>query len=699
MEMIMISRTLRMFCIGLCSVATLPAAWAAAPGNAIPVTELPARAVDDAIMAPAAEVQAMREWAAAAFQQTAAKPQFLGTAVPFSFQYAGGNSANLLKNWKRTVDTKNEKDCVRRTVTWLDPATGLEARAVVTAWSGYPAVEWLLYFKNTGTNDTPILENIQALDVQLAGSQPDPVLHQILGDSCSERSFLPQETALRPGNRMNLFPNGGRSSNGTFPFFNLQSGNRGLIVVVGWSGQWAAAIERRKDGPTCLVAGMEKTHLVLHPGEEIRTPRILLLAWKGDRLAAHNRFRRLMLFHYVQQQQDRPLRLPIAMQCFDRYFRKKEGWNTEAGQIAAARMTCRVGCDAHWLDAAWFELGFPDGVGNWQADPQTFPRGLRPVADACHRLGLQFILWYEPERVAEGSKIASEHPEFVFPGGKSRLFKLSDPAARRWLTDHLSRQIGEFGLDVYRNDFNIDPLNFWRGADAPNRQGITEIRYVEGLYAMWDELRANHPGLWIDNCASGGRRIDLETCMRSVPLWRSDTSCSPNRADWDQVQTLGLSLYVPLFTACSWTPDAYVVRSGATAGAVCQFDYLAADFPIERARAALAEVRANQKFWYGDFYPLTSASTAPDVWAAWQFHRPDLDAGIMLAFRRAKSNYPALQVSLRAVNPKLTYVVETIDESRQVSRKTLSGAELAAATELRLQAGSSLLMRYSVASK
>jgi hypothetical protein len=87
--------------------------------------------------------------------------------------------------------------------------------------------------------------------------------------------------------------------------------------------------------------------------------------------------------------------------------------------------------------------------------------------------------------------------------------------------------------------------------------------------------QTHHPGLWIDNCASGGRRIDLEACMRSVPLWRSDTSCSPNHANWDQVQTLGLSLYVPLFTACSWTTDAYVVRSGATAGAICQFDYLA----------------------------------------------------------------------------------------------------------------------------
>jgi hypothetical protein len=156
------------------------------------------------------------------------------------------------------------------------------------------------------------------------------------------------------------------------------------------------------------------------------------------------------------------------------------------------------------------------------------------VTDACHRLGLQFILWYEPERVAGGSKIAGEHPEFVFSSGKGRrvtetggLFKLSDPVARRWLTDHLSHQIGEFGLDVYRNDFNIDPLGFWHLADAPDRQGMTEIRYVEGLYAMWDELRTDHPGLWIDNCSSGGRRIDLETCMRSVPCGEATPVVAP----------------------------------------------------------------------------------------------------------------------------------------------------------------------------
>jgi alpha-galactosidase len=248
-------------------------------------------------MAPPAEIEAFHNWVTAAFQGAACEPQLLGTAVPLSFQCGGRSSIDLLKTWKRTADVKTEKNCARQQIAWCDPATGLEVRAVVTSWKRYPAVEWVLYFKNAGLKDTPMLENIQALDVRLAtGPGEEIVLHQIQGDSCSQRSFLTQDSPLAAGGRIGLAPQGGRSSNGTFPFFNLRCGGQGLIVAVGWSGQWSATLDRAKEGPTRLIAGMEKTHLVLHPGEEIRTPRILLLAWKGDRLAAHNRFRRLMLF-------------------------------------------------------------------------------------------------------------------------------------------------------------------------------------------------------------------------------------------------------------------------------------------------------------------------------------------------------------------------------------------------------------------
>jgi alpha-galactosidase len=334
-------------------------------------------------------------------------------------------------------------------------------------------------------------------------------------------------------------------------------------------------------------------------------------------------------------------------------------------------------------------------VGNWFADPKPFPNGLKPIAEECHQLGMKFVVWFEPERVAPGTALAREHPEFVLGGEKGGLFKLNEEAARRYLTDLLSQRISEYGIDIYRNDFNIDPLGFWRQNDAPDRQGLTEIRYVEGHYALWDELRARHPGLMIDNCASGGRRIDLETCMRSVPLWRSDTGCSPGHPDWNQVQTAGLAQYIPLFSACVWTPNTYQVRSAATAGLINQFDYLDPLFPKDLAVASVAEAKEDQKFWYGDFYLLASASVSPEQFVAYQFHRPDLDAGVVLAFRHTQCGFLGVIAGLSGVNPAQRYDVEFIDDNHDKTSRRLTGEELRGGLQLRIaKPGGSLLARY-----
>lgn len=622
---------------------------------------------------------------------------FLRSTRPFSFRYGKAGATTVLNSWQRTIETKETPNRIIHQRSWTDPNTSLRVSATAMVFKRYPAVEWMLEFENLGTEDTPLLDQVHAFDTQLiTGYHRKPVkLHRLNGDVGGERSFLPIETEIEPGQSVVLTPEGGRSSSGAFPFFNVQYGDEGLITAIGWSGQWRAVLDRAAAGPTNLRIGLERLSLVLRPGEKIRTPRILILAWQGDRLEAHNRFRRLMLFEYTPKLNGRPLAMPVALQCFDRYASTRPDWGTEAGQLQAARAAYNVGCDMHWLDAAWFEGGFPNGVGNWFYPSQRFPNGLKPVSEACHQLGLKFMVWFEPERVAPRSQIARDHPEFVFGGDKGGLFKLGDPAARRWLADLLSRRITEFGMDAYRNDFNIDPLSFWRQADATNRLGLTEIRYVEGLYALWDELLAKHPGLFIDNCASGGRRIDLETCRRSVPLWHSDTGCSPGHADWNQTHVYGLSLYVPLFGACAWTTDAYDLRSSATAGVICQFPVLDETFSIKAARTALAEVKLNQEFWYGDFYPLTPCALGPTALLAWQLHRSDLNAGIVQAFRRDECPYPVLQTGLRGVNPEVSYHLDIFEEGRANQTRTLTGRQLMNNVELRMmKRGTSLLVRY-----
>src|SRR5207249_1757817 len=95
----------------------------------------------------------------------------------------------------------------------------------------------------------------------------------------------------------------------------------------------------------------------------------------------------------------------------------------------------------------------------------------RAITDHAHAKGVKSIVWFEPERVTGGTWLAEKHPEWLLGG---TLLNLGNPDARAWLTDHIDKLLTEQGIDLYRQDYNIDPLGYWRGNDKEDRQGITE---------------------------------------------------------------------------------------------------------------------------------------------------------------------------------------------------------------------------------
>ncbi|MCP4643606.1 MAG: alpha-galactosidase, partial [bacterium] len=168
-----------------------------------------------------------------------------------------------------------------------DPVTALVIRCEGVEYSDFPTVEWTLHLKNTGTADTPILSNIQPLDStftrDLAG---EFILHHHTGDNCTADSFEPHADSLPPGSDRAMASSGGRPTTGAFPYFNIESPGGGLIAAVSWAGQWKAQFTRDATNGLRLRAGQELTHFTLHPGEEVRTPMIVLQFYAGTRLHA-----------------------------------------------------------------------------------------------------------------------------------------------------------------------------------------------------------------------------------------------------------------------------------------------------------------------------------------------------------------------------------------------------------------------------
>lgn len=617
--------------------------------------------------------------------------------LPFSFVYGGQAAGELLPGWRKGRTTrKPDASRTRHTLVWTEAKSGLEVRCDAVEYADYPAVEWVLHFTNTGKEDSGIIERIEALDNLLPVGDTGFVLHRALGDSNSAGSFAPVDEPLAAGDlRERVFaPNGGRSSDGNMPYFNIDRHGGGVVLAIGWSGQWEAGFQPLADGRLRVRAGQQRTHFKLHPGETVRSPRIVLVFWQGpDDLRGNNVFRQLALAHYLPRHDGKPVFPPVCAAV----GRPAADGTYEQPHLDAVAPFAERGIEVFWSDMdpqQWYPGGFPNGTGTWEVDKSKYPNGLKPLGDAIRAAGMGYLLWFEPERVHPGTRIDREHPEWVMkPQGEwSQLFRLHDGAARKWLTDCIDAHITTAQLAWLRWDFNLEPLGFWRRNDAPDRQGITEIRHLEGLYAMWEELQRRHPGLLVDLCASGGRRLDIEAARYGLPLWHSDLQCSGSHPAADQLQNGALYRWVPLHGCGNFGLEpSYPFRSAMTPGNI-----LASDCAAPESAAAVAKTVATYRklrpYLLGDFHPLLPHTAGEDVWYGYQFNRPDQGDGMVQLFRRERNDESTRTVRLVGLDAAAQY--EVTDHDTDMTRK-IPGKELAdqgLTVEIKEKPGSAVLL-------
>ena len=565
-------------------------------------------------LAPAAtvtpqEMSEARGWVAAHLESPGAGK---APAPPFSFIYGGRPSAELLKGWKYEQTSKPlDQQRTERTLSWTDPATGLSVRCRAVEYLDFPTVEWTLYLKNTSGADTPIVEKLQALEMRLL--RPDKgefTLHHNVGSPAAPNDYQPLQTVLGPKAAKRFAGAAGKPTGSDWSYFNVEWPGQGVIVVVGWPGQWAAQFTRDAANGLDIRAGQELTHFKLLAGEEVRTPLIVLQFWKGDWIRSQNIWRRWMLAHSVPRPGGK-LPEPELFGCSAHYTAEMTQ-ATEENQIQWINRYVKeeIKIGHWWMDAGWYfnyGSGWPR-TGTWEVDTNRFPKGLRAISDYAHSQGIKTIVWFEPERVAAGTWLTEKHPDWVLGGKNGGILNQGNPEARQWLTDHVDKLMTEQGIDLYREDFNISPLSFWRAHDTEDRQGITEIKHIEGHLAFWDELLRRHPNMFIDSCASGGQRNDLETMRRAIPLWRTDYRCEPVGT---ACHTYGLSLWVPFSGTGAAEVDRYVFRSNMSPFCNCLWDIRGPDtnkFRLFKVASAVgASAHEGLESW-------NSGATDPAVW-------------------------------------------------------------------------------------
>lgn len=602
--------------------------------------------------------------------------------VPFSFVYDGKSSSELLQNWQLQYKKKKlDRNRIQHQHTWTDPETGIEVRCVSVEYKDFPVIEWTVYFKNTGMNNTPVLKDIQGLNTDFKrGDESEFILNNIKGDFCTADSYEPYQLILGPGSIETFSPrSSGKSTDGPrgWPYYNLQiTPGGGIIIAVGWPGQWESSFIRDGSDGLVIRAGQQLTNLYLKPGEEIRTPLILMLFWqKKDIVASQNLWRRYYIAHTIPRIDGEPQQPAMQIQV---------GAMDSDTLYVDKFLKAGITPDICWRDAAWYpkDNGPYEGIhswlntGTWDPDPERYPNGFKPFSDWVHERGMKFLLWFEPERVGDpASWLATNHPEWLLPGSSHGAhLDEGNPTALNWLINHVDGMIKSQGIDWYREDMNgKGPLPAWLKNDSTDRQGITENLYIQGHLAFWDELKRRNPQLSIDACASGGRRNDLETMRRAVPLLRSDFQWldMENVVAGNQGHTYSLSSWLPFQGTGVYFYDSYSARSfyipGFGMGGLTPENTAAQQKAYSECRKITPDML------FGDYYPLTPYSLQPDKWIAWQFNRPDQGTGFIQAFRRDSCVESVKIFYINDLSPDDDYEILNLDIE---GSKEFSGREL-----------------------
>lgn len=619
--------------------------------------------------------------------------------LPIRFLCGGKPVCGIPAQWNPRVSVHTTaKGITETTVTGISPE-GLELRVIHRTYPDYAAAEYVAFLTNRGTEDSPLVEKVRfAMDIP--GS--NAVLYHGNGDTWLENGYEWWYSSLAQ-HPQTLSPIGdGTSCNGAFPYMRLLFENRGLNIAVGWTGTWIAELAQN-DNAVAFSSGQRRCRMVIHPGETMRVPSLTFLAYEGNEDAGRNTWRRFYFDHILPQPDIQP---KCCMHLLGAGGKPEFTGATEENQLEAMNTYLQKGIkpDVWWIDAGWYPCDFEwHKLGNWYPNPDHFPRGLKPIGDACKRNGMDFLLWFEPERIHANTRFYEEHPQWLLhyvniegKEGLDSLVNLGDPACCDYVIDLLDGIVKESGVSIYRQDFNGGhdlrrgfAGKAWIENEAADRIGALENLHIQGYYRMWDSLLERNPGLLIDSCASGGRRNDIETMRRSVTLHYTDVGYGNHPVKLKQHRQM--FEWIPYFRAHNqnwWNAEAgrydykdrlpdrysYYVAMAPAMTDMLRFDADEEAFALAREMQAIWREAA--RYMLGtDYYPLTQCRKFTEDFYAAQFYDPKTGEGIVHMVNGITATETQFTVQLRGLDPEKQYVLRSVEKKQQWQ---CSGAQLLA---------------------
>ncbi len=531
------------------------------------------------------------------------------------------------------------------------------------------------------------VKRIDALALNLAPAAAD--LLSFTGNWGSE--FEPQQRRL--DGEIILESRSGRSSKGNHPWFALTA-EQGVVLsgAVAWSGNWVVRFQPLLEGGVCLSGGMHDWEFskTLQPGESVEgAPFVLVIG--EDLNAVSQQYARVgRRFWYPHN----PVAAALPVE-WNHWWPYEDAEIDQTVFLANVDRAAEMGFEVCTLDAGWF--GASDAGSFWEhyrgdwarVNRQRFPDGPRVLADAVHARGMKFGMWCEIEALGERAQLAQDHPDFVArrDGKPLGCVCFGNPQVQEWAYNTLRRLVEEYRCDWIKVDFNLDPGAGCNREDHGHQRGDGLYEHYRGYYRTLERLRKEYPALVLENCSSGGLRIDLGMLRQTHMTFLSD----PDWAVHDLQIFWGASTMLATNVLLHWTfsdwrnlnpPPQQTFDPHDPALTPKKWDYytrismlgwygISQKLPRLPAWLAKRMVEHNQLYrtqvrrfiQHADLYRLTRQplrSGEGERWAAFQYRLPAGDEHLLFVFR-LPGGEAQRAIRLQALRADTLYQVEGLE--------------------------------------
>ncbi len=567
--------------------------------------------------------------------------------------------------------TESEEEAMTLSISLRDPVAGIKLELLYTIFAKGGAVARSAKIENVGSMPVHLLT---AMSLCMDLPDKDYVWLQLSGAWARERCIKERmlESGITAVESMR-----GNSSHEQNPFVALKrpqtSEKNGEVIGFSliYNGNFQIQAQVDTYDVTRVTVGIHPHGFdwKLEAGESFQTPEAVMVYSDRGLNGMSQTFHALYgkrLAHGYWRDRERPI---LINNWEATYFDFTEDQLVE---IAAKAKEC--GIELFVLDDGWFgkRNGEHSGLGDWYANTEKLPGGIKRLSELIEALDMKFGLWFEPEMTNYDSDLFREHPDWILQTPDRNVshgrYQYVLDFSRKEVVDCVYKMmyniLSEAKISYVKWDMNRSITECYSAAMPADRQGEVFHRYILGVYDLYERLTNAFPEVLFESCSSGGGRFDAGMLYYAPQGWASDCSDAVERL---KIQ-YGTSLCYPISSIgahVSAIPNHQIFRNTPlhTRGNVSFFGTSGYELDLntltdDEITAIKEQIVFMKKYrrilQFGTFYRLRSPFEGNET--VWMCVSEDKKTAIVGWYRVLNGvNLPYNRIRLEGLNPDVLY--------------------------------------------